>query len=79
VVANIMTMVRCAGALIIMAEFQGGGLSEGRRARARHLHGHGAGDVQSLSVQPDFEQLRSVELAHRSFGGAPMPIATIKS
>ena len=45
VVANIMTMVRCAGALIIMAGVQGCGISEAGGAGARHLHRDGAGDV----------------------------------
>ena len=44
VVANIMTMVRCAGSLIIMPEFKAAEYLRWR-PRARHLHGDGAGDV----------------------------------
>ena len=57
---------------------QGRGISESRGARARHLHGDGAGDVQSLPAAAGFRQLRSSSWRIGGFGGAPMPIATIE-
>jgi acyl-CoA synthetase (AMP-forming)/AMP-acid ligase II len=75
VVANIMTMVRCAGALIVMPEFKAVEYLK-VAARERHLHRDGAGDVQSLPAAAGFRQLRSP--AGGSAGGAPMPIATIE-
>ncbi len=45
VVANIMSMVRLRRHADHRRGVQGGGLSQGRRARARHPDGDGAGDV----------------------------------
>ena len=65
VVANIMTMVRCARRADHHARIQGRGIPEGGGARTRHLHRDGAGDVQSLPAAAGFRQHRSVELADR--------------
>jgi len=65
VVANITTMLRCAGALIVMTEFKAAEYLKVAAREARHLHRDGAGDVQSLPAAARFRQLRSVELADR--------------
>jgi len=45
VVANIMSMVRCAGTLIIISEFKAADYLKVASRETRHPHGDGAGDV----------------------------------
>src|SRR6266700_2372797 len=78
VVANIMTMVRCAGALIIMAEFK---TAEYLRvaARERVTYTVMVPAMYNLCLlQPDFDQYDLSSWRVGGFGGAPMPIATIE-
>ena len=78
VVANIMSMVRCAGALIIVAEFKA---AEYLRIAARERV------TQTVMVpamynlcllQADFDSHDLSAWRIGGFGGAPMPIATIE-
>ena len=78
VVANIMSMVRCAGALIIVAEFKA---AEYLRIAARERV------TQTVMVpamynlcllQADFDSCDLSSWRIGGFGGAPMPIATIE-
>ena len=78
VVANIMTMVRCAGALIIMAEFKA---AEYLRiaARERVTYTVMVPAMYNLCLlQPDFDSYDLSSWRIGGFGGAPMPIATIE-
>src|SRR4029453_9680702 len=78
VVANITTMARCAGALIIMPEFKA---AEYLRLAAR---GRGTYTVMVPAMynlcllQPDFDNYDLSSWRIGGFGGAPMPIATIE-
>ena len=78
VVANIMSMVRCAGALIIVAEFKA---AEYLRIAARERV------TQTVMVpamynlcllQADFDSHDLSAWRIGGFGGAPMPVATIE-
>ena len=65
VVANIMTMVCCGGALIIMPEFKAAEYLK-VAARERVTYTVMVPAMYNLCLlQPDFDQLRSVELADR--------------
>ncbi len=78
VVANIMTMVRCAGALIIMAEFKA---AEYLRvaARERVTYTVMVPAMYNLCLlQPDFDSHDLSSWRIGGFGGAPMPVATIE-
>src|SRR5438552_3870086 len=78
VVANIMTMARCAGALIIMAEFKA---AEYLRiaARERVTYTVMVPAMHNLCLlQPDFDSYDLSSWRIGGFGGAPMPIATIE-
>ena len=78
VVANIMTMVRCAGALIIMPEFKA---AEYLRvaARERVTYTVMVPAMYNLCLlQPDFDRYDLSSWRIGGFGGAPMPIATIE-
>jgi acyl-CoA synthetase (AMP-forming)/AMP-acid ligase II len=77
-VANIMTMVHCAGALIIMSEFKA---AEYLRvaARERVTYTVMVPAMYNLCLlQPDFESYDLSSWRIGGFGGAPMPIATIE-
>jgi long-chain acyl-CoA synthetase len=78
VVANIMTMVRCAGALIIMAEFKAAEyLKVATRERVTYTVMVPA--MYNLCLlQPDFERCDLSSWRIGGFGGAPMPVATIE-
>jgi acyl-CoA synthetase (AMP-forming)/AMP-acid ligase II len=78
VIANITTMVRCAGTLIIMAEFKA---AEYLRlaARERVTYTVMVPAMYNLCLlQPDFDNYDLSSWRIGGFGGAPMPIATIE-
>ena len=77
VVANIMTMVRCAGTLIIMAEFKAAEyLKVASRERVTYTVMVPA--MYNLCLlQPDFDSSDLSSWRIGGFGGAPMPVATI--
>jgi acyl-CoA synthetase (AMP-forming)/AMP-acid ligase II len=78
VVANIMTMVRCAGALIIMAEFKAADYLK-VAARERVTYTVMVPAMYNLCLlQPDFDSYDLSSWRIGGFGGAPMPIATIE-
>jgi acyl-CoA synthetase (AMP-forming)/AMP-acid ligase II len=78
VVANIMTMVRCAGALIIMAEFKAAEYLK-VAARERVSYTVMVPAMYNLCLlQPDFDSYDLSSWRIGGFGGAPMPIATIE-
>ena len=78
VVANIMTMVRCAGALIIMAEFKAAEYLK-MAARERVTYTVMVPAMYNLCLlQPDFDSYDLSSWRIGGFGGAPMPIATIE-
>jgi len=78
VVANIMTMVRCAGTLIIMAEFKAAEYLK-LAARERVSYTVMVPAMYNLCLlQPDFDSYDLSSWRIGGFGGAPMPIATIE-
>src|SRR6266850_8564380 len=78
VVANIMTMVRCAGVLIIMAEFKAAEYLK-VAARERVTYTVMVPAMYNLCLlQPDFDSYDLSSWRIGGFGGAPMPIATIE-
>jgi acyl-CoA synthetase (AMP-forming)/AMP-acid ligase II len=78
VVANIMTMVRCGGALIIMAEFKAAEYLK-VAARERVTYTVMVPAMYNLCLlQPDFDSYDLSSWRIGGFGGAPMPIATIE-
>ncbi len=78
VVANIMTMVRCAGALIIMPEFKAAEYLK-LAARERVTYTVMVPAMYNLCLlQPDFDSTDLSSWRIGGFGGAPMPIATIE-
>ncbi|MES2196093.1 MAG: class I adenylate-forming enzyme family protein [Pseudomonadota bacterium] len=78
VVANIMTMVRCAGALIIMPEFKAAAYLD-VAARERVTYTVMVPAMYNLCLlQPDFDGADLSSWRIGGFGGAPMPIATIE-
>jgi long-chain acyl-CoA synthetase len=78
VVANIMTMVRCAGALIIMPEFKAAAYLD-VAARERVTYTVMVPAMYNLCLlQPDFANTDLSSWRIGGFGGAPMPIATIE-
>src|SRR3978361_2414123 len=78
VVANVMTMVRCAGALIIMTEFKAAAYLK-VAARERVTYTVMVRAMYNLCLlQPDFDSYDLSSWRIGGFGGAPMPIATIE-
>jgi long-chain acyl-CoA synthetase len=78
VVANVMTMVRCAGALIIMAEFKAAEYLK-IAARERVTYTVMVPAMYNLCLlQPDFDSTDLSSWRIGGFGGAPMPVATIE-
>ena len=78
VVANIMTMVRCAGTLIIMPEFKAAEYLK-LAARERVTYTVMVPAMYNLCLlQPDFDSYDLSSWRIGGFGGAPMPIATIE-
>jgi acyl-CoA synthetase (AMP-forming)/AMP-acid ligase II len=78
VIANIMTMVRCAGTLIIMAEFKAAEYLK-VAARERVTYTVMVPAMYNLCLlQPDFDSYDLSSWRIGGFGGAPMPVATIE-
>src|SRR6187455_140436 len=78
VVANIMTMVRCGGALIVMTEFKAAEYLK-MAARERVSYTVMVPAMYNLCLlQPDFDSYDLSSWRIGGFGGAPMPIATIE-
>jgi acyl-CoA synthetase (AMP-forming)/AMP-acid ligase II len=78
VVANIMTMIACGGALIIAAEFKA---SEYLKLAARERVTYTVlvpAMYNPCLLQPDFDSYDLSSWRIGGFGGAPMPIATIE-
>jgi long-chain acyl-CoA synthetase len=78
VVANIMTMVGCAGKLIVMAEFKAAEYLK-VAARERVTYTVMVPAMYNLCLlQPDFSDYDLSSWRIGGFGGAPMPVATIE-
>ncbi|WFU44696.1 class I adenylate-forming enzyme family protein [Bradyrhizobium sp. CB82] len=78
IVANVTTMVRCAGALIIMPEFRASDYLK-LAARERVTYTVMVPAMYNLCLlQPDFDSYDLSSWRIGGFGGAPMPIATIE-
>jgi len=78
VVANVMTMVCCAGALIIMPEFKAADYLK-LAARERVTYTVMVPAMYNLCLlQPDFDSYDLASWRIGGFGGAPMPVATIE-
>jgi long-chain acyl-CoA synthetase len=78
VIANIMSMVRCAGALIIVAEFKAAEYLK-IAARERVTQTVMVPAMYNLCLlQADFDSYDLSAWRIGGFGGAPMPIATIE-
>ena len=78
VVANIMTMVRCGGALIVMTEFKAAEYLK-MAARERVTYTVMVPAMYNLCLlQPDFDSYDLSSWRIGGFGGAPMPVATIE-
>jgi long-chain acyl-CoA synthetase len=78
VVANVMTMVACAGTLIILAEFKAAEYLK-VAARERVTYTVMVPAMYNLCLlQPDFESYDLSSWRIGGFGGAPMPVATIE-
>src|SRR5258705_2878973 len=78
VVANIMTMARCAGALIIMIEFKAAEYLK-VAARERVSYTVMVRAMYNLCLlQPDFDSYDLSSWRIGGFRGPPMPIATIE-
>ena len=78
VVANIMTMVRCGGTLIVMAEFKAVEYLK-MAARERVSYTVMVPAMYNLCLlQPDFDNYDLSSWRIGGFGGAPMPVATIE-
>ncbi len=78
VVANVMTMVACAGTLIILAEFKAAEYLK-VAARERVTYTVMVPAMYNLCLlQPDFDSYDLSSWRIGGFGGAPMPVATIE-
>ena len=78
VIANITTMVRCAGTLIIMPEFKAANYLR-LAARERATFTVMVPAMYNLCLlQPDFDSFDLSSWRIGGFGGAPMPVATIE-
>jgi long-chain acyl-CoA synthetase len=78
VVANITTMARCAGRLVIMPEFKAAEYLK-VAARERVTYTVMVPAMYNLCLlQPDFDSYDLSSWRIGGFGGAPMPIATIE-
>jgi long-chain acyl-CoA synthetase len=77
-VANVMTMVACAGTLIILAEFKAAEYLK-VAARERVTYTVMVPAMYNLCLlQPDFDSYDLSNWRIGGFGGAPMPVATIE-
>jgi long-chain acyl-CoA synthetase len=78
VIANVMTMLRCCGALIIMPEFKAAAYLQ-VAARERVTYTVMVPAMYNLCLlQPDFDTYDLSSWRIGGFGGAPMPVATIE-
>jgi long-chain acyl-CoA synthetase len=78
VVANITTMIRCGGALIIMPEFKAAEYLK-LAARERVTYTVMVPAMYNLCLlEPDFDSYDLSSWRIGGFGGAPMPVATIE-
>jgi acyl-CoA synthetase (AMP-forming)/AMP-acid ligase II len=78
IAANIMAMARCAGALVIVAEFKAAEYLK-VAARERVTHTVMVPAMYNLCLlQTDFESYDLSAWRMGGYGGAPMPIATIE-
>ena len=78
VVANVTTMARCAGALIIMPEFKAGEYLK-LAAREHVTYTVMVPAMYNLCLlQPDFDSYDLSSWRIGGYGGAPMPVATIE-
>ncbi|CCD89350.1 putative O-succinylbenzoate--CoA ligase [Bradyrhizobium sp. ORS 285] len=78
VVANVTSMARCAGTLIIMPEFKAGEYLK-LAARERVTYTVMVPAMYNLCLlQPDFDSHDLSSWRIGGFGGAPMPVATIE-
>jgi long-chain acyl-CoA synthetase len=78
VVANVMTMVCCAGTLVIMPEFKAADYLK-VAARERVTYTVMVPAMYNLCLlQPDFDSYDLSSWRIGGYGGAPMPIATIE-
>jgi long-chain acyl-CoA synthetase len=78
VVVNVMSMARCAGALIIMPEFKAADYLK-LAARERVTYTVMVPAMYNLCLlQPDFDAYDLSAWRIGGYGGAPMPIATIE-
>jgi acyl-CoA synthetase (AMP-forming)/AMP-acid ligase II len=78
IVANITTMIRCGGALIIMPEFKAADYLK-LAARERVTYTVMVPAMYNLCLlQPEFDGYDLSSWRIGGFGGAPMPIATIE-
>ena len=78
VVANITTMIRCGGTLIIMPEFKAADYLK-LAARERVTYTVMVPAMYNLCLlQPDFDGYDLSSWRIGGFGGAPMPVATIE-
>jgi long-chain acyl-CoA synthetase len=77
-IANVMTMLRCGGALIIMPEFKAATYLQ-VAARERVTYTVMVPAMYNLCLlQPDFDTYDLSSWRVGGFGGAPMPVATIE-
>jgi long-chain acyl-CoA synthetase len=78
VIANVMSMVRCAGTLIIVAEFKAAAYLK-VAARERVTQTVMVPAMYNLCLlQPDFDSYDLSAWRIGGYGGAPMPVATIE-
>ena len=78
VIANIMTMVRCGGALVVMPEFKAAAYLR-VAARERVTYTVMVPAMYNLCLlQPEFDTCDLSSWRVGGFGGAPMPVATIE-
>jgi long-chain acyl-CoA synthetase len=78
VIANIMSMVRCAGTLIIVAEFKAADYLK-TAAREQVTQTVMVPAMYNLCLlQPDFDSYDLSAWRIGGYGGAPMPVATIE-
>jgi len=78
VVVNVMSMARCAGALIILSEFKAAEYLK-VAARERVTYTVMVPAMYNLCLlQPDFDSYDLSSWRIGGFGGAPMPIATLQ-
>lgn len=78
VVANVMTMVRCAGSLIIMTEFKAAAYLQLAMSERVTYTVMVPAMYNLCLLQPDFDSCDLSSWRIGGYGGAPMPVATIE-